>query len=76
MPKQPKKSAAEKLLPPINGKQQRGFRLMSAKRRIAIARAGGLTISSNRKRMAELGRIGGRNSAKAKAKRSALKEAA
>jgi general stress protein YciG len=44
-------------------KQNRGFRAMKKSKQVKIARLGGLAVSKNRKHMARIGAIGGRNSA-------------
>jgi general stress protein YciG len=43
-------------------KSRRGFAAMSAEQQREIARKGGLTVSRNRRHMADIGRIGGEHS--------------
>ncbi len=43
-------------------KSRRGFAAMSSEQQREIARKGGLTVSRNRRHMAEIGRIGGEHS--------------
>jgi general stress protein YciG len=43
-------------------KSRRGFAAMSADQQREIARKGGLTVSRNRRHMADIGRIGGEHS--------------
>jgi uncharacterized protein len=43
-------------------KSRRGFAAMSAEQQLEIARKGGLTVSRNRKHMANIGRLGGEHS--------------
>ena len=43
-------------------KSRRGFAAMSADQQREIARKGGLTVSRNRRHMAEIGRVGGEHS--------------
>jgi general stress protein YciG len=43
-------------------KSRRGFAAMSSEQQREIARKGGLTVSRNRKHMAEIGRVGGERS--------------
>ena len=43
-------------------KSRRGFAAMSSEQQKEIARKGGLTVSRNRRHMAEIGRVGGEHS--------------
>jgi len=43
-------------------KSHRGFAAMSAEQQRSIARKGGLTVSRNRRHMADIGRVGGEHS--------------
>ena len=44
------------------GKSRRGFAAMSPEQQREIARKGGLTVSRNRRHMADIGRVGGEHS--------------
>ena len=48
--------------------QNKGFASMDREQQRAIARKGGLAVSQNRQHMAEIGRKGGENSGKSRAK--------
>jgi general stress protein YciG len=55
-------------------KQKRGFAVMSPDQKSEIARQGGLAVSRNSRHMADIGRLGGEASARAKRRLKKVKK--